>query len=150
MAPVTTGEFWQLFERFSLWTIEVLRHPRILTVLLITLSSLALAFAREWPFEAGVWPRHYWLIFTQLIFFPAMIAVGVVFPAFGTWPQPKPNVVGRILLDGLFDLSLAFAVFWVYRMKRLRWLAASLIAVQQLVVFCASFVAGMRVRGDWL
>ena len=79
-----------------------------------------------------------------------MIVVGVLFPALGTQPYLKANVAGRFWLDGLFYLSLATACFWVYRMKGLRWLAASLVAMQELVIFCASFVAGMRVRGDWL
>jgi hypothetical protein len=144
MAQITATEFWATFGRFTLWTMEVLGNRRILAILLICGASLALAFARRWPFKPREWRPYYWLAFTQVLFFPAMILVAVLFPAASPWPHPKANLVGTIWLGALFDLSLVTAGFWVYRMKGLRWFATSLMAVQQLLIFCASFVAGTR------
>lgn len=101
------------------------------------------------PFK-GNWRTSYWLIFTQMLFFPAMVAVGVLFPAMSVRPDLKENVIGHRLLDGLFYLSLATSAFWVWRMRGLRWVAASLLLLQQVLLIAARFVAGMSVSGDWL
>ena len=42
------------------------------------------------------------------------------------------------------------ACLWIYRLKGLRWLAASLLLLQGALVIGASFIAGMSVTGDWL
>jgi len=86
-----------------------------------------------------------------MLFFPAKVAVGVLFPAVSAVrPHLKENVFGHRLLDALFYLSLAMSAFWVWRMRGLRWFAASLLLLQQVVLIGAGFVAGMSVSGDWL
>jgi hypothetical protein len=47
-------------------------------------------------------------------------------------------------------LSILLGGFWVYRMKGTRWFAFSLVAVLEVILLGAFFVAGMAVSGDWL
>ena len=84
------------------------------------------------------------------LFFPATVAVGVLFPALSSWPHPKENVMGHRLLDGLFYFSLVTSTFWLWRMRGLRWVSTSLLVLQQLILIGAGFVAGMSVSGEWL
>lgn len=79
-----------------------------------------------------------------------MVAIGVLFPVAGSWPHSQENATGKRLLDSLFYLSLATGAFWFWRMKGLRWLSASLLLLQQVILVGAGFVAGMSVSGDWL
>ncbi len=79
-----------------------------------------------------------------------MIAIGVRYPALSGMPYPRENPTGSHILDALFYLSLATAAFWIYRMKGLRWLSASLLLLQELILVSAGFIAGMAVSGDWL
>jgi hypothetical protein len=85
-----------------------------------------------------------------LLYFPVTVAIGVWFPASGAGPHRELNVIGQRALDATFYLSLMTACFWVYRLKGLRWFAASAIACQQLLILGAGFIAGMSVTGDWL
>jgi hypothetical protein len=40
--------------------------------------------------------------------------------------------------------------FWIYKMKGLRWFAASLVVLLQVILTGAGFIAGMSVSGEWL
>jgi hypothetical protein len=60
-----------------------------------------------------------------------------LFPAASVRPYPKENLTRRWLLDALFYLSLIAAAVWVYRMKGLRWLSASLLVLQQALLLGA-------------
>jgi len=146
-----TAHFSQNFQRLFLWSLQFLGVPPILLITAICLVGVVVAFVRQQPFQQRLWRPSYWLIFSQMLFFPAMDAVGVLFPAVSTVrPHPKENVLGHRLLDALFYLSLAMSAFWVWRMRGLRWFAASLLLLQQVLLIGAGFVAGMSVSGDWL
>jgi len=124
--------------------------PRLALVEAICAVSAIWAFLRHRPFQRGTWRSSYWLIFTQLFFFPATVAVGALFPAVGVRPYAQENLMGKRLLDVLFYLSLVTAAIWLYRMKGLRWLSASLLALQEVLLIGAGFIAGMSVSGDWI
>jgi hypothetical protein len=90
------------------------------------------------------------LVFTQLLFFPAIIAVGVFYPSATSWPNPQPNRIGDLWLNVLFCGSVGMGAFWIYKMKGLRWFAASLVVLLQVILTGAGFIAGMSVSGEWL
>jgi hypothetical protein len=141
---------WQQFAVYSTWSIEALIIPPVL-ILLIPLSvSIGLASFRQKPWRSDTWHWSYWFALSQLLFFPMTIAVGVLFPAISSWPSPQANAAGERWLNFTFYGSLATGVYWIYRMKGFRWFAASLIGLQQLVLACAGFIAGMSVSGQWL
>jgi len=146
---MSAAQFWQTFEQLSRWSFETLLLPQPLASLVIWTASLVLAMLWEPPFRREVWRGSHWLIFTQLLFFPATITVGVIFPASGVMPNPVPNVAGQWFLWSLWYLSLATGCLWVYRMKKLCWFAASLVVLQEILVLSARAIAGMRVSGEW-
>jgi len=140
------AQFWQSFLRLSLWSLGALLLPRMLLAMTVCSVSLALAFGRQLAFREEVWRASYWLVFTQLLFFPAIITVGVLLPAGGVMPTPAPNMAGRWCLEALWYLSLALGCLWVYRMKRLRWFAISLVAVQDTYSLCRFYGGHERKR----
>jgi hypothetical protein len=91
-------------------------------------------------------------VLTQLLFYPLAIAIGAAFQANIHPPSEpmQPSRLGEHLLEVLTIASLIAGAFWVYYMKGLRWLAVSLVILQEAVIWGAFFVAGMSVRGDWL
>lgn len=150
MIVMNSAHFLQDFQRLSLWSVQILGVPPVLLMTGASIVSVVAAFLRQQPFRARLWRTSHWLIFTQLLFFPAIIAVGVLFPAASSWPHPQENVAGERLLDSLFYVSLATSAFWLWRMKGLRWLSGSLLVLQQVILIGAGFVAGMSVSGEWL
>src|SRR5581483_5215920 len=148
---MNTAHFPENFQRLFLWSLEFLGVPQVFLIAIICLTGVVVAVLRQQPFQRQLWQASYWLIFTQMLFFPAMVAIGVLFPAVNTVrPHLEGNVVGSRLLDALFYLSLVMGAFWVWRMRGLRWLAASLVVLQEVLLIGAGLVAGMSVSGDWL
>src|SRR5436309_2253208 len=109
---MNAAHFSQDFQRLSLWSLQFFALPPALLVTVACIVSVVLAFVRQQPFRSGLWRSSYWLIFTQLLFFPAIVTVGVLFPAVSGPPHAKENLMGERLLDGLFYLSLATSAFW--------------------------------------
>lgn len=89
---------------------------------------------------------------TQLLFYPLAVAIGAAFQANIHPPSEpmQPNRLGEHLLDVLTIALLIAGAFWVYDRKGLRWLAVSLVIVQEAVIWGAFFAAGTSVSGDWL
>ena len=128
---MNTAHFSEGFQRLFIWSLETLGLPPVMLLEAICAASVVAAFVRQQPFRTGKWRHSYWLMFTQLLIFPALVAVGVLFPAVSGRPNLKENPTGHWLLDGLFYLSFATSAFWLYRMKGLRWLSISLLALQE-------------------
>jgi hypothetical protein len=86
-----------------------------------------------------------------LLFIPTTIAIGEV-----GWiepsvsPRPTPSMLFLWTNNCLFIASAVLGIFWVYRMKGLRWFAFALALIQLWMMFWASFIAGMALSGDWL
>jgi hypothetical protein len=143
-------EFWSRFQLYFLWGLEAWMLPPLLIIGLASLTSLVLSLRSHEVRKR--WRTSYWFVLTQLVFFPLAIAVGASFPASSTSPlEPRrPNLLGEHILDALTLLSLGMALFWIYRMKGLRWLATSLVILEEVLVWGALFIAGMSVSGDWI
>ncbi len=122
--------------------------------LLFTIA--AIVFVRKGlkqrPFRTGLWKPRHWLILRHLLFFPAAIAVGVLFanPLTGHGPAHPANRFAVLCLNTLGYGSLASCAFWIWRMKGFRWFAAGLMILMELPMGGAVFVAGMSVTGDWI
>lgn len=123
----------------------------MLLVTLALVANLAAALIHKWPFHPDRWKKEYWLAFLSFIFIPTTIAIGVV-----GWidpslvPRPKPNALLVWTSNGLFIASIVIGIFWVYRMKGLRWFALAVALIQLWVLMGAGFIAGMALSGDWL
>jgi hypothetical protein len=78
---MNTAHFSQNFHRLFLWSLEFLGVPPVLLIAGISIVSVVVAFMRQQTIRTRLWRTWHWLIFTQLLFFPAMVAIGVLFPA---------------------------------------------------------------------
>lgn len=137
---------WRLFQQ----SVEFLYVWPLLLVTLALTAYLAAAMTLKWPFRHDRWRREYWLIFLNLLFVPATIAiadVGSVNPN----PMPHhPNTLGIWVCNGIFAACALLGIFWVYRMKGLRWFALAVVLLQLWMLIGAGFIAGMSLTGDWL
>ena|ERR1700722_8962830 len=144
-------EFAVRFGTYSIWSLEFLFLPQLLFAFLIATASLVTAFFRQRPLQSPQWRPSHWLVLTQLLFFPVVISLGVLYPAQGpSSVQAIAHPTANQACDFLGWLSLALGTFWIYRMKGFRWFAASLVAVFELVLFGSFAIAGMAITGDWL
>ncbi|HST79646.1 MAG TPA: hypothetical protein VLN58_14260 [Verrucomicrobiae bacterium] len=115
-------------------------------VLSIIVAALCIGFR---PIKNGLWKGSYWLVFTQMLFYPAVLAVATL----GASPMPRPpepNKLASACTDILSWASLALAGFWIWRMKGLRWLAVSLVVLQQVLLYGPFLTAEMAITGRWL
>jgi hypothetical protein len=146
------SHFAERFWTYSLWSLEsVVAIPPFEVIFLSAAVSVALAFWKQRPFDNPLWKRSHWLVLTQLLFFPIVICIGALYPADSpSYLRSTPRSIANDVCDFLGWLSLALAAFWVYRMKGLRWFAASVVTVLEMILVGAFFVAGMAITGDWL
>jgi hypothetical protein len=140
---------WQQFVWLCEQAAEFILFPPFLICSTIFGIIIAGACIKQYPFKMQLWRTSYWLVFTQLLFYPAVIGVAVLGGVNFSPPQ-QPNSVGSLYSEILFYASLGLAAFWIWRMKGLRLLAFSLIAPQQMLLLAAFLVADMAIAGRWL
>ena len=120
-------------------------------VTLCLFANLGTASIQTWRFHRVRWKKEYWFVFINLLFVPVVIAIGVlgrIDPS--PVSRPQPNTVLVWANNGFFGISLLLGIYWVYRMKGLRWFAVALMMLQLWIIFFAGFIAGMALTGDWL
>ena len=140
------SQFWTL----SVWSLQFLLYtPQLLILLVAACLSLALALWKQRPFQNPLWKSSHWFVLTQLLFFPVVISLGVLYPASSPSFYHASSTAARAS-ELLGWLSLALAALWVYRMKGIRWFAFSVVLMLQIILMGAFFVSGMAVSGDWL
>ncbi len=133
---------------FSLWALDFLLLPPLAAPImgLAAISAMCAAWKQR-PFRS----RSHWAILTHLLFFPAAIAVGVFLAASTAEGRTRmPNRYGTISAEVLLYASFVSCAFWIWKLKGFRWFAVSLVALMELPIIGALFVAGMSVTGDWL
>lgn len=140
---------WEQFFWLCKIAAEFLLFPPFLIAAALLGASTAAACIKQRPFQSGRWRPSYWWVFSQLLFYPAVLGVAVLGGMTFT-PRPEPNHLASQYTDILSWLSLGLAAFWVWRMKGLRWLAFSLVALQELLLFFAFITADMAISGRWL
>ena len=108
------------------------------------------SFTRRTPY-AELWKRHYWLVFTHLLFFVFAIALGTGRP-YREYPgvTHQKDELGLFLLNAIWYGSLISCAFWIWRMRGMRWPAACLMLAMEAVVGGSLLVAGMSITGDWI
>jgi hypothetical protein len=132
----------------SVWALELMRFPTFAMI-----AALAAVFVIRTGQQRSSAPRplHRWSILSHLLFFPAAIAVGVLFPAFTLNGRPlSPNHFGQLAVSILTYASFASCLFWIWKMRGFRWLAVGLVTLLEVPVLTALLVAGMSVTGNWM
>ena len=143
--------FWETYWTYLRWSLEFLYEPPFAYAsLLLSLNFLA-SVIRQRPFHKPIWKQTYFIVVLQFLFFPSVLAVAVLGRV--DWQQvpfPGPNKWG-LRLEDLCDLgSLILGVYWVWRMKGLRWFALSLVILQLWLLGAVGFIAAMSLTGTWL
>jgi hypothetical protein len=139
--------FWWLLRQ----SLEGLYVWPFLLVTLVLVANLVIALVHRWPFNFGRWKPEYWLVLLSFLFIPITIAIGQagwIDPSIS--PRPAPSELLLWTNNGFLIASLVLSVFWVCRMKGLRWFASAVVLIQLWMLFWAGLVAGMALTGDWL
>jgi len=50
-----------------------------LAIFILALLSFILAYWKQRPFQDGLWKRSHWFVLTQLLYFPVVISLGVLY-----------------------------------------------------------------------
>lgn len=151
LAGVFASFSWTGFWRYLQWSLEFLFVWPLWLATLALVANLGAALIRKWPFRHDRWSKTYWLAFASLLFIPATIATGVlgaIDP--GIVPRPKPSTLAVWMSNGLLAASFVSGMYWVYRMKGLRWFALAVALLQLWILLGAGFITGMALSGDWL
>jgi hypothetical protein len=87
--------------RLSQWALEAMILDPLGFTFILAGVSLFLAWRQQRPFLNGLWKPCYWLVLTQLLFFLAIIAVGVLYAAQLDGPPSTrhPNETGTFALE---------------------------------------------------
>jgi hypothetical protein len=149
---VNATNFWPSFKWLLMQALSIVYLPVLDWILLLLGIGLIVSAVRQKLFQSGRWKWYYSLILTQSLFVGAVISVGVLYAVTRnpTQPLPKVNPVADWTINICFFLSLVLGSFWVYRMKGIRWFAFCLVALQELFLLSAMFIAGISITGDWL
>lgn len=145
------AQFWLVLGTYLYWSLEFLYKPPFAYGTLALGLILIASVICQRPFSKPIWKRTYFIVLLQFIFFPATLAVAVLGRV--DWQQPHfptPNNWG-LRAEDVFALgSLMVSIYWVWRMKGLRWFAVSLAILQIWLLAAANFIAAMSLRGTWL
>jgi hypothetical protein len=145
------NDTWAYFNWLLLMSLDIVKLPMVGWACSLLTVGLVVSFAWQRPFGDGHWKRYYSLVLTQFVFFPALVAVGALYGSINPKHAPPPvNHAAEMAINTLFYLSLTLSVFWLYRMKGLRWFAFCLVTLQQIFLVGAMAVAHMSITGDWI
>lgn len=136
---------------YTLWSLEFLMVWPMLAITSAIVANFGFAMWRAGSNLQSLWKKEYRLVWLGFLFMPATLIVGIICavdPARVT--HPIQNSPGLRTIQFFIAATAAYGIFWIYRMKGLRWLAFAIVCVQLWVLMGAQFVAGMALTGDWL
>jgi hypothetical protein len=139
--------FWHYFQ----WSLEFLFIWPMWLMTLAVVMNLGAALLLKWPFRHDRWKAVYWLLFVNFLFIPITVAIGIfgaIDPA--QVPRARPNTLAVWANNGLFFAAFVLGIYWMYRMKGLRWFAVAILLLQLWILLGAGFITGMSLSGDWL
>jgi hypothetical protein len=144
--------FWRTVFIYFKWSLQGLWSlPHTLLITLILLGNLLGSLILRWPFRRDRWKKNYWLVFTNFLSTPVLLAVGVVWAVDTSQvPREQSHISAAWTVNGIFIASAVFGIYLIYRMKNVRWFAASMILISLWLLFWAGFIATMALNGDWL
>jgi hypothetical protein len=116
---------------------------------LIAMIVAGVIFWWHKPYRKGLWKHSYWLVFTQIIFYPAIMAAGLFFqlePPFYVRNSTR-QTTGFWITDCLFFISLALSIFWVWKIKGFRWYLFLFVAILQFYLCSAWLFTAFAITG---
>lgn len=146
------GGFGPTFARFFLWSLETLIFPGLVIVTIALAINLLASLACSLKFHRERWCFGYSRVFLQFLFFPGLIVLAAVFaagpydPALTVWR----DTLALCTIGGMGTAALLVGLRCVRLLKGFQWLAVSVLLLQLWMLYCASWIAGMAISGDWI
>jgi hypothetical protein len=143
------SHIWQFFQLLFIPLFWVVQIPFLGWGCLLLIIVAGALFLWHKPYRKGLWKQFYWLVFTQLLFYPAVMAAGWIFqlePPFYL-PNSRTQTTGFWIIGSLFFISIALGLFWVWKIKGFRWYIFSFVATLQLLLCSACLFAGFSITG---
>jgi hypothetical protein len=145
------GTVWAAFWRLLILSFWFFFVPSSGIPSLVLIGSILLSIKQQRPFPSDPWKRHWRLVVLQFMVWPAVILIGAV--GGGKFWQNLPTrtlfsiATGAVYL--LVLLSGGIGIYWIWKMKGLRWFAVSLSLLQFLFLSAAAALAIHSLIGYW-
>jgi hypothetical protein len=95
------------------------------------------------------WRPRYWFVATHILFFVAVVALGVLraSPFNKSTPHPRDEWASQALMTLLWG-SCASCAFWIFYLKEFRWFATGLMLLLEAPVLTAVLMADISIASD--
>lgn len=144
------SQIWQYFQWLAIPLSWYLGIPFLAWGCLVVIIIAGTLFWWQKPYRKGLWKHSYWLVFTQLLFYPAIMATGWLFelesPSYLL--NPKRQATGFWVIDSLIFISFVLNVFWIWRIKGFRWYILFFLAALQFLL-CSAWLFAMFSMTGW-
>lgn len=148
------ANFWQTYRLYFTYSVEFLIIPEYVAVTISLLANLLASIFYSWRFRRENWQARYSWGFAQFLFLPILLAVAVVGTYTGpmdrTIARPAPETWALWTVNGLEIGALTLGLYFVYRLRGLRWFAVALLLIQVWLMLVAHLVASMAIKGEWI
>jgi len=114
----------------------------------VLLTNIILSFIFNQPFRKTKWQNWYFAILTQFLFFPAIAAVGAA--GWVNFRVAEVNPLSMYSQLFLNILSFVIGIFFIIKMKGLRWFAISIFLFCQWMLIGINMMTTMAITGVWI
>jgi hypothetical protein len=146
---MNSSQIWSYFQWLFIPLFWCVQKPFLGWGCLLVIIVAGTLFWWHKPYRKGLWKRSYWLVFTQLLFYPTVMAAAWFFqlepPSY--LPNSKTQATGFWIIDSLFFISLALSIFWVWKIKGFRWYIFFFVTTLQFLLCSAWLFAGFSMTG---
>jgi hypothetical protein len=122
------------------------RPPFCIPALLFA-GSAALPFIRRRFLLSELWTRTYPVALVQCFLYLSTLATGAIWTVNWEHPGGGPNYWALRAVGLAFLSSVALSIYWIAKMKGLRWFAFSVSALQIWLLLGANYIASMGILG---
>jgi len=135
--------------RYFLWlaqqSSELLLGLWQLTLILLVL--IVVFGVHRYLYKGSHFERKHFIVFLPFFLTVALLLIGSAFPHLSPGKVP---ILPSIVIEIIFWFHLPLGALLVYKLKGLRWFAASVIAFEIWIGFACALVAGMSMTDKWL
>lgn len=140
--------FWFNFSRLTKWGIEFLWTEPFYFVSGILLLNLIISLYLSKPWIQARWKPWYYNMLLVFLCFPALAFIGAL-----GWVNNRVDEVNIVSQSAVTIINLSsflLGIFFVYKMRGLRWLSISILLVNQWFLVGINWVTTMAITGVWV
>jgi len=139
----------RLISLYCAEALELTSVPPLRWLLLLSGGGVIVSLLIQRPYRRGLWKPFYWFAFAHLLFFVAALLVGW-FGELGPSTRYDPSGPATLWLYVIQVGSVISCAFWIIRMSGIRWFAASLMLLLEVLTLGAVLASGMAISGTFL